>query len=65
MFRLFFLTSNSSTELIFSNNELAPCIDYIKANRIYPQRCIIITPNNRRVTFNSKNEMVFGEFKAA
>jgi hypothetical protein len=65
MFNLYFLTTANSTELIFTNKELAPCLDYIRANRLYPQRCMIITPNNRRVTFNQNNEMVFGEFRAA
>lgn len=65
MFNLYFLTAASSTELVFSNKDLGPCLDYIRAHRLYPQRCMIISPNNRRITFNAINELVFSEFKAA
>lgn len=51
--------------MVFTNDELAPCLTYIRANRLNPQSCMIITPNNRRVTFNQNNGIVFSEFVTA
>lgn len=65
MFKLYYCNYNKKMELIFSNGDLGPCLDYIRANRINPQQCMIVTPNNRRVTFNQNNRIVFSEFVAA
>ena len=65
MFRLYFRNLNNKVDLLFSNSELAPCLEYIRTNRICLQQCLIITPNNRRVTFNQNNGMMFSEFVAA
>lgn len=65
MFKLYFCASNIQRELVFSNAELQPCFDYIVSNRLCPQQCVIVTPNNRRVTFNQNNRICFSEFVAA
>jgi hypothetical protein len=65
MFKLYFYARNAQPELVFSNAELQPCLDYIRSNRLCPQQCMIVTPNNRRVTFNQNNCICFSEFVAA
>ena len=50
--------------MVFSNEELNPCLVYIRSRGLVPQRCIIVSPNNRRITFNNANEMVFGAIAA-
>jgi len=59
MFKLYFYAYNVQPELVFSNAELQPCLDYIKSKQLFPQLCMIITPNNRRVTFSKNNCICF------
>lgn len=60
MFRLFYFTSSSASDLVYSSNDLAPCIEFIRTHSLIYQKCIIVSPNNRRITFNEYNEIVFG-----
>ena len=65
MFKLYYFTYNMKPEFIYSNNDLLPCLDYIKVNNIQRQRCVIITPNNRRISFNEKDVMIVSDIIAA
>ena len=58
MFKLYYFFK-SSTVLVYQNDDLAPCLQYIKSKNYTPRLCTIISPNNRRITFNEYNDMVF------
>jgi len=60
MFRLFYFTSNTASDLVYSSNDLAPCLEFIKTHSLVCQQCLIVSPNNRRITFNEYNQLVFG-----
>lgn len=45
--------------MIFTHDELAPCLAFIKSHNYALQRCVIVSPNNRKITFNFKNDLVF------
>ena len=64
MFKLFYYANIVNPDLLFTDDNLGPCVEFIKNNKLCPQQCVIVTPNNRRVTFNSDNEMVFSNFVA-
>jgi hypothetical protein len=66
MFKLYFKYSLNSTNLpIFSGWELDTCLNYIRQNSLCLQQCLIVTPNNRRVTFNQESHILFSGFNAA
>lgn len=64
MFTLYYFIDTTNSKAIFTNEDLGPCLAYIKANFLVPQRCLIISPNNRRITFNNQNDLVFGKSAA-
>lgn len=59
MFRLYYFFNLDSASLIFENNDLGPCLAFIRHNHYVPTRCTIISPNNRRITFDVNNDLVF------
>ncbi len=66
MFKLYYFTGVSNKpDLLYTNADLGPCFDFMRMNHLVPPQCIIVTPNNRRVTFNANNTITFSEFVAA
>jgi hypothetical protein len=58
MFKLYFFVSKSPY-LVFQSEDLAPCLDYINNKQYEKQLCVIISPNNRKISFVN-DELVFG-----
>jgi hypothetical protein len=65
MFKLYYYFYNSTPELMFTDFDLEPCLNYIKSSNLNPLQCLIITPNNRRITFDYNCKMAFSEFISA
>ncbi len=60
MFRLYYFFNPNSPSLIYSSDDLGPCLNFIEHNNYVHSKCTIVSPNNRKITFNSNNELVFG-----
>lgn len=60
-FTLYFLTDTNVYRIVYSSDELSYCLSYIKSNSLRPTRCMIISPNGRRITFTDNGSMMFGE----
>lgn len=63
MFQLFYLYKDNKFVRILTDNELKPCLDYINNNKYDHTRYVIISPNNRRITINTKNDLVFSNIQ--
>ncbi len=59
MFRLFYFFKQSTPSLVFTDNDLGPCLDFIKSKSLVARFCVIVAPNNRRITFDNNNQLVF------
>ncbi len=59
MFKLYYCEEGNNG-LIFYNNELEPCLSYMKNKSLVACKCIIITPNKRCINFCDNNRMIFG-----
>lgn len=64
MFTVYYFVSNSTSRVVFTNDELAPCLTYINMVGLTPQQCIIVSPNKRRITFDCNNNLVFSDIAA-
>jgi hypothetical protein len=60
-FTLYFLTDSNAFKMAYSGDELSYCLSYIRTNNLLPNRCMIISPNGRRITFTDNGSMMFGE----
>ena len=60
-FILYILTELNSYRAVHSVDELSGCLSYIKTNNLALNRCLIVSPNGRRITFASNGSMIFGE----
>lgn len=63
-FVLYILTEFNAYKAVHSVDELSGCLSYIKTNSLALNRCLIISPNGRRITFASNGSMIFGELPA-
>lgn len=63
-FILYILTEFNTYQAIHSVDELSGCLSYIKANNLALSRCLIISPNGRRITFAPNGSMIFGDIPA-
>lgn len=59
MFRLYYAHNSNEFKLIFKSDELRDCVSYLSSHNIICQRCIIISPNGRKIVFNDNNDLVF------
>lgn len=59
MFRLYYFFNQSTPSLIFSNDELTSCLEFIEYRQLDTNLCIIVSPNNRKITFNADHGLVF------
>lgn len=46
---------------VYSGDELSYCLAYIKTNGLVPCRCMIMSPNKRRITFTESGAVIFGD----
>ena len=60
-FTLYFLTDANVCRIVYSGDELSYCLSYIKSNSLLPARCMIVSPNGRRITFTDNGSVMFGE----
>lgn len=63
-FILYILTEFNSYRAVHSGDELCGCLSYIKMNSVALNRCLIVSPNGRKITFTPNGSMVFGELPA-
>ena len=59
-FILYILTEINYSKAVFYGDDLSDCLSYIKNNNLSPIRCIIISPNGRRITFMPDGTIAFG-----
>lgn len=59
MFKLYYFVNPQVPSLVFSHDDLAPCLDFIRFHKYIFTRCAIVSPNNRKITFDSNNNMIF------
>ena len=60
MFKLYYFFNLNTPTLVFQDEELQPCLQFIASKNFSTRMCTIISPNNRRITFDSNNDLIFG-----
>ena len=60
MFKLYYMVAQSSPMLIYSNENLSMCFRFMYDNKYDESRCVIISPNNRKITFHNNTFTVDG-----
>jgi len=59
MFKLYYLfDSDNAATSVYSDPELINCINYMEDSGFNKARCLIVSPNGTRITFES-NDIVF------
>ena len=64
MFKLYYFYNSNIPTLVFQNADLQPCLQFIASKNFSTRLCSIISPNNRRITFDANNDLVFGTVRA-
>lgn len=59
-FTLYFIDNYNVARAIYTSDELHDCLDCIKQNNLFLNRCLIQSPNKRKITFDQKGSMYFG-----
>lgn len=59
-FVLYILTEVNHSKAIFCGDELSDCLSCIKNNNLQPTRCVVVSPNGRRITFMPDGSIMFG-----
>lgn len=60
MFKLYYFINANSPALVYTNGDLQPCLQFMKSKNYQPAQCVIISPNNRKITFENNKFVVSG-----
>lgn len=60
MFKVYYTVDHKNYKLIFAAEELCDCVNHVKSCGVIPQKCVIVAPNNRKITFTDDNDLNFG-----
>lgn len=60
MFKLYYIVAQSSPILVYSNENLNMCLRFMCDNKYDESQCVIISPNNRKITFYNNTFTVDG-----
>ena len=64
-FTLYFLIEYGKCKAIFSGDELDQCLNYINANNLPYNRCMVLSPNSRRITFTDNGDLIIGDMPSS